>query len=44
MVALGLLAMLLLVAWSLFDNLQKAEDRSDGLANRVQIYAKSELG
>lgn len=37
MVALGLLAMLLLVAWSLFDNLQKAEDRSDGLANRVQI-------
>ena len=37
MVALGLLAMLLLVAWSLFDNLQKAEQRSEGLANRVQV-------
>ena len=37
MVALGLLAMLLLVAWSLFDNLQKAEERSEGLANRVQV-------
>jgi prepilin-type N-terminal cleavage/methylation domain-containing protein len=37
MVALGLLAMLLLVAWSLFDNLQKAEERSDGLAHRVQV-------
>ncbi|XZE21443.1 prepilin-type N-terminal cleavage/methylation domain-containing protein [Pirellulaceae bacterium SH449] len=37
MVALGLLAMLLLVAWSLFDNLQKAEERSAGLANRVQV-------
>lgn len=37
MVALGLLAMLLLVAWSLFDNFQKAEERSEGLANRVQV-------
>ena len=37
MVALGLLAMLLLVAWSLFDNLQKAEERSEGLAHRVQV-------
>lgn len=37
MVALGLLSMLLLVAWSLFDNLQKAEERSAGLANRVQV-------
>lgn len=37
MVALGLLAMLLIVAWSLFDNLQKAEERSEGLANRVQV-------
>jgi hypothetical protein len=41
LIALGVLSVLMIVAWSLFDNLQKAEDRSGGLARRVQLLRQS---
>lgn len=41
LIALGVLSVLMMVAWSLFDNLQKAEDRSGGLARRVQLLRQS---
>jgi prepilin-type N-terminal cleavage/methylation domain-containing protein len=41
LIALGVLSVLMIVAWSLFDNLQKAEERSGGLARRVQQLRQS---
>jgi len=41
LIALGVLSVLMMVAWSLFDNLQKAEERSGGLARRVQLLRQS---
>ena len=41
LIALGVLAVLLLVAWSLFGTLQKAEERSGGLARRVQLLRQA---
>ena len=41
LIALGVLSVLMIVAWSLFDNLQKAEERSGGLARRVQLLRQS---
>lgn len=41
LIALGVLSVLMIVAWSLFDNLQRAEERSGGLARRVQLLRQS---